>query len=87
MPQLELFHIPSPCKGICVNGTNGFCQGCFRSRDERFYWMKLNDEQKRHVIKLCQSRQHRWLKKQIELNNTDDITNESDPTEDLFSDL
>jgi len=67
MPQLELFHIPSPCRGICQNGQNGFCRGCFRSREERFHWMQFSDEEKRYVIKLCKARQHRWLKKQIEI--------------------
>ncbi|QTH63725.1 DUF1289 domain-containing protein [Psychrosphaera ytuae] len=66
MPQLEMFQIPSPCIGICQNGPNGYCYGCFRSRDERFYWTKLEDEQKRHVIKLCKMRKRRWLAKQEE---------------------
>ena len=66
MPQLELFQIPSPCIGVCENGPNGYCYGCFRSRDERFYWTKLEDEQKHHVIKLCKMRKRRWLAKRAE---------------------
>lgn len=83
MPQLELFHIPSPCKGICQNGINGFCQGCFRSREERFQWMQFSDEKKRHVIKLCKTRKMRWLKKQIE-TRIQQLPKEDDPTADLF---
>jgi predicted Fe-S protein YdhL (DUF1289 family) len=86
MPQLELFHIPSPCKGVCLNGTNGFCQGCFRSRDERFEWMQFSDEQKRYVIRLCKSRKHRWMKKQIDIKVLQTPV-EDDPTDDLFGDL
>jgi uncharacterized protein len=85
MPQLELFHIPSPCIGICQNGTNGFCKGCFRSRDERYQWMQLNDEGKRHVIKLCKSRKVRWVKKEIEIRR-EAMPKTQDPTPDLFGD-
>lgn len=85
MPQLELFHIPSPCKGICQNGTNGFCQGCFRSRDERFNWLHFSDEEKRHIIRLCKSRKYRWLKKEIE-TQIQQLPKDEDPTTDLFGD-
>ncbi len=85
MPQLELFHIPSPCKGICQNGENGFCRGCYRSRDERFGWMQYSDEEKRHIIRLCKSRKYRWLKKQIEIRDAN-ATPEKAPTADLFGD-
>jgi len=83
MPQLELFHIPSPCKGICQNGKNGFCRGCFRSREERFHWMQFSDEEKRYVIKLCKARQHRWLKKQIEIKQQT-VSEIKEPTPDMF---
>lgn len=85
MAQLELFHIPSPCKGICQNGDNGFCRGCFRSRDERFQWMQFNDEQKRQVIKLCKARKYRWVKKQIEIKQAQ-TPQVKEPTPDLFGD-
>ncbi|PHM28561.1 DUF1289 domain-containing protein [Xenorhabdus budapestensis] len=54
--QLEFFVIPSPCKGICESDTRGFCRGCYRSREERFMWMKLSDGQKREVLRLCRDR-------------------------------
>lgn len=83
MAQLELFHIPSPCIGVCQNGINGYCKGCFRSRDERYNWMQLNDEGKRHVIKLCKTRKLRWIKKQIEVHQQN-MPKIEEPTPDLF---
>jgi hypothetical protein len=82
MAQLELFHIPSPCKGICTNGSNGFCQGCYRTRDERFNWLHFSDEQKRQIIRLCKARKYCWVKKQIDARNID--ANEDTGTPDLF---
>jgi len=61
MAQLELFEIPSPCIGVCEVNNKGFCKGCYRSREERLYWLELSAEQKRQVIRLCQSRKARVL--------------------------
>ena len=85
MSQLELFQIPSPCIGLCENGPNGYCVGCFRSRDERFGWAHLPNDAKRKVIKLCKMRKARWLAKKLPVA---DKTNEpaQDYTLDLFSD-
>jgi uncharacterized protein len=63
MEQIEIFEIPSPCKGICQVNTRGYCKGCYRSRDERFAWNALNNEQKRKVILLCQQRYKRYIAK------------------------
>jgi len=60
--QLEFFEIPSPCIGVCEVNSKGFCKGCFRSREERLYWLDLSTEQKRSVIKLCQSRRVRVMR-------------------------
>lgn len=62
MPQLELFHIPSPCIGVCEVNSKGYCKGCFRSREERLYWLQLTDERKRDVLRLCQLRKARVQK-------------------------
>ena len=51
--QLEFFEIPSPCIGVCESGPRGFCKGCFRSRDERLYWLKVDDATKRKIISAC----------------------------------
>jgi len=61
--QIEIFEIPSPCKGICEVNNRGYCKGCYRSRDERFTWGQLTDQQKRAVVILCQQRYQRYLKK------------------------
>ncbi|AXT39505.1 DUF1289 domain-containing protein [Alteromonas sp. BL110] len=51
--QLEFFEIPSPCVGVCESGPRGFCKGCYRSRDERLYWLKVDDATKRKIISAC----------------------------------
>ncbi|CAB9494947.1 DUF1289 domain-containing protein [Alteromonas macleodii] len=51
--QLEFFEIPSPCIGVCESGPRGFCKGCYRSRDERLYWLKVDDATKRKIISAC----------------------------------
>ena len=48
--QLEFFEIPSPCIGVCESGPRGFCKGCYRSRDERLYWLKVDDATKNHTL-------------------------------------
>ncbi|KZY48792.1 Fe-S oxidoreductase, partial [Pseudoalteromonas shioyasakiensis] len=40
-----------------------YCKGCYRSRDERFYWNKFTNAEKRKVISLCQQRYKRFLQK------------------------
>lgn len=71
MEQLEFFDVPSPCIGVCQANNRGYCKGCFRSRDERFNWLKFTPAQRRDVIRLCQDRKRRVLaaarKKQLEL--------------------
>lgn len=69
--QLELFDIPSPCKGICQVDNRGYCLGCFRSRDERFRWLKMADAEKRRVLKLCQQRCRRRQKAQSAHDTTE----------------
>ncbi|EKT57410.1 DUF1289 domain-containing protein [Providencia sneebia] len=57
--QLEFFEIKSPCRNICQMNEQGYCIGCFRSRDERFKWFTLTNEQKRNVLRLCYQRSRR----------------------------
>lgn len=61
MDQLEMFAIPSPCRGICQSGPRGYCRGCLRSRDERFNWQSFTSHQKREVIRLCELRRRRLM--------------------------
>ncbi|KTF12433.1 DUF1289 domain-containing protein [Pseudoalteromonas sp. H105] len=64
MQQIEIFEIPSPCKGICEVNNRGYCKGCYRSRDERFSWNSFTNTQKKKVIELCQQRYKRYIQKQ-----------------------
>jgi hypothetical protein len=57
--QLEFFDVPSPCIGICQSDDKGHCLGCFRSREERQSWTRLNANDKQKVIKRCQQRKKR----------------------------
>ena len=63
MQQIEIFDIPSPCKSICLVNNRGYCKGCYRSRDERFSWNTLTNDQKKKVLILCQQRNKRYLQK------------------------
>lgn len=65
MEQLEFFKIPSPCVCVCEMNERGYCKGCLRSRDERLYWLKFSDAQKKQVLRLCQQRRYKlWLAQQ-----------------------
>ncbi len=61
--QLEFFEIPSPCRGICQTNGQGYCRGCYRTRDERFSWLKFSDAEKRNIIRLCHQRYLRAMSK------------------------
>lgn len=83
--QLELFEIPipSPCIRRCETDSKGYCLGCFRSREERFNWLKMTSSQQKDVIRLCKQRKYRrWLtlQKQSEQNS------DASPTLPLFDD-
>lgn len=63
--QLEFFAIPSPCIGVCQSGPRGYCMGCFRSRDERLYWQKIDDDTKRKIIAACHRRKQSAMRKKL----------------------
>ncbi len=71
MQQLEFFAIPSPCIGICQSGPRGYCKGCFRSREERLHWLKIDDQTKRIIVKACNRRKQTWLRNKIEPKSLD----------------
>ncbi len=82
--QLELFPIPSPCIRRCETDSKGYCLGCFRSREERFEWLKMSPAQQREVIRLCKQRKYRrWLAIQ---KQTAAQEAETSPTLPLFDD-
>lgn len=56
MEQLEFFSIPNPCVGVCQANSKGYCKGCFRSREERLYWLNMSDAQKQQVLRLIAAR-------------------------------
>ncbi len=64
MQQLEFFEIPSPCIGVCQSGPKGFCLGCFRSREERQHWLKIDNATKRIIVKACSRRKKAYLARQ-----------------------
>jgi predicted Fe-S protein YdhL (DUF1289 family) len=73
MEQLEFFSIPSPCIGMCQSGPRGYCKGCFRSREERLHWLKIDDQTKRIIIKACNRRKKAYQKKKSDNSSTPDI--------------
>lgn len=70
MEQLAFFDIPSPCIGVCQTDTRGYCNGCLRSRGERFGWLKFSEAQKYDVIRLCIQRKRRRQLTFIKLQQT-----------------
>lgn len=56
MDQIEFFDIQSPCKRVCETDKQGYCLTCYRSRAERFNWLKLSNSQKQDVLRLCKKR-------------------------------
>lgn len=82
MNQLEFFEIPSPCIGVCEANNKGFCKGCFRSREERLYWLEMNADQKRQVVRLCQDRKARVLRARLEANASPEA--QQPPQDELF---
>lgn len=85
MQQLEFFEIPSPCIGVCEANNRGYCKGCLRSRDERLYWLKFSEADKRHVVRLCQQRKARVLKaKQAALQEAAQVDDDAAEQSDLF---
>ncbi|MCF2948532.1 DUF1289 domain-containing protein [Paraglaciecola aquimarina] len=59
MKQIEIFEIKSPCIGVCEAGPKGFCKGCYRSREERMHWFKLEQDVQSKIIKACGLRKKR----------------------------
>ena len=82
--QLEFFEIPSPCIGVCEVNNKGFCKGCFRSRQERLYWLELTSDQKRDVIRACQQRRVRVMRARQEALQKQQDGSEQAGQADLF---
>lgn len=49
--------VPSPCISICrMNESSGWCEGCFRTRDEIAGWSSAGDNGKRRLWKIIEQR-------------------------------
>ena len=83
--QMEIFAVPSPCIGVCQAGPKGYCLGCYRTRDERFHWLQINDAARRTVIKACQKRKAMALRQQ-QPEDGGQATVEEPQQQSLFSD-
>ncbi|NRA55566.1 MAG: DUF1289 domain-containing protein [Gammaproteobacteria bacterium] len=70
--QLQLFDIENPCIKVCEVNNRGYCQGCMRSREERFHWHQLNDSTKSKVLKLCQLRRRRQVRDKARKQQAED---------------
>ncbi|QJR79997.1 DUF1289 domain-containing protein [Alteromonas pelagimontana] len=69
--QLEFFAVPSPCIGVCQSGGRGYCIGCYRSRDERLYWLQVDDATRRKIIAACQRRKQQALRRKTSVKSSD----------------
>ena len=63
MRQIELFTVPSPCIGVCQSGPKGYCTGCFRSREERVNWLKIDDNTKKFINDACMRRKQSYARR------------------------
>jgi len=44
-------HVESPCISLCIlNTDSGFCEGCWRTRDEIALWRSASSEQRLAII-------------------------------------
>ena len=78
MHQLEFFNIANPCIGVCTSGKRGFCQGCFRSRDERQHWQQLPENIKYQILQACSRRQLRQRRSQKAPTDDSNATQQTD---------
>ena len=47
----------SPCISVCyISNTTGFCEGCFRTREEISRWRYMSFEEQKRVIKKLHER-------------------------------
>ena len=47
----------SPCISVCyISNTTGFCEGCFRTREEISRWRYMSFEEQKRVIKKIHKR-------------------------------
>jgi predicted Fe-S protein YdhL (DUF1289 family) len=85
LKQIEIFEITSPCIGVCQSGPKGFCVGCFRSREERVYWIKLEQDVQSKIIKACAVRKKRAKAVNKKKQNSTDTSSQLGFLDDSFT--
>lgn len=73
LDQIEFFDIQSPCRRVCETDKQGYCIKCFRSRKERFNWLKFSDVQKQEILRLCKQRALRRRYQLLQQQNNNQI--------------
>jgi len=48
----------SPCINICSLDEQGYCRGCYRSRDEIASWIAMTPDQRWEVLRESEARRH-----------------------------
>jgi hypothetical protein len=61
---------PSPCVGICIIGADGWCIGCFRTRDDVQEWWIATPAARRAILASCAERQRMEESAERESNPT-----------------
>ena len=55
--RAQVTNLPSPCISVCrMSPESGWCEGCFRTRDEIAFWSRATDTDKRDVWNLIEQR-------------------------------
>ena len=51
-------NLPSPCVSICkLNKSTGFCEGCFRTKNEIALWPSMNNDERLSLLPILRERQ------------------------------
>lgn len=49
--------VRSPCIRVCeIDETTHLCKGCYRTRNEREWWVAYTEHQQREVLARCEQR-------------------------------
>ncbi|MEC4089038.1 DUF1289 domain-containing protein [Pseudoalteromonas rubra] len=56
LTESETEIVPSPCIRHCCLDDNDVCVGCYRTLNEIMTWQSCDNEQKRAVLRACETR-------------------------------
>ena len=49
--------VRSPCVKVCqIDPATALCSGCYRTQDERDWWIAYSEPQQREVLQRCEQR-------------------------------